>query len=873
MACLDDNVIAAYFDFRLTADDTRRMFDHVDVCEPCARLVFATASARATQPTETGADVGAPVRPTSLGRYRIDRILGMGGMGVVYAGYDPQLDRAIAIKLLRPHARVDAAALHARLVREAQAMAKLSHPNVIGVHEVSTLDDQVFVVMELIDGSTLGEWARAPRSWREIVAAFRAAGEGLAAAHAAGIVHRDFKPDNVLVATTGRICVTDFGLATRIEAAAEPAWQSIVVGTPLYMAPEQIRGELVDARSDMFSFCVALYEALCGTKPFAGATLDELCGAIEAGRIAPPTRPAPRWLVRAVEAGLRARPADRPASMTELLAALAADPAPRRRRWLVAGVATVAVVGGVVAWRTAASAPEPCLGADRELAGVWDIPRRIQLAGVFAAAGKGYLADSSGIVARMLDERGAAWTAQRTDACEATRVRGEQSEALLDRRVRCLDDRLRETGALVDVLLDGGPALDRAATAAAGLEPLDVCRDPVEGPAPPRDRAKLDATTALVALADAQRATGKYKEATATAQHALADARTLAYKPTLAAALFVSGQLAVRAAKFDDANALLGDAAVAAQEAHDDRLAARIYLRLAYLAGEQERPREQGQWAQLADGAIRRLGGDPRLEMQRLRVQADREHQAKQLAAAEADYRKALAIAEKDRSASGLEDRAIARANLGNVLRDEKRYHEAVATLREALDEIRRALGADHPVTGQTLEALAVATGLELGGQSVRAANEAMLPMFRDQLALFRRAYGDSHPRVANTLYNIGDVLSHLGRDDEAIPVLEQSVAMFRQFADDKSTAVNGPRAALGEAYVRAHRYADAVAALEPALGVDTGDEPAKKLALAEALWQTGGDRARAVALATDAQRDPELAADAGAWLKRHARP
>jgi serine/threonine protein kinase len=816
---------------------------------------------------------------------------------VVYAAHDDQLDRDVAIKVLRSDPRVDPNVLRTRLMREAQAMAKLSHPNVINVHEVSTVGDQVFVVMELVDGSTLGEWLRVkPRSRREIVEVFAAAGAGLDAAHAAGLIHRDFKPDNVLVSKTGRVCVTDFGLARRVEDGPELAGSppqgpldasvtktGVLVGTPAYMAPEQIRGDSVESASDVFSFSVALYEALCGTRPFVGDTLDDVRVAIEAGRVEKPARLVPAWLRRAALRGLAPRPADRPA-MADMVAAIRNDPS-GRRRWIVAGVAVIALGAAVIAWRSGAESPgQLCRGAEHYLAGVWDDARRAQLAQSFAAANRPYLVDSSRIVTEILDDRARAWVAERTDACEATRVRGEQSEALLDRRMQCLDDRLRETRAVVDVLAGAKPeVLERATSAASSLEPIARCRSPrpdePELPSDPAKRAQIEQIRALVATADQERSTAQYPAATATAADAIAKARALGDVAGLAGALVVAGHTAQQTAKFDDARRLLGDAQVAAQQARDDRVAARVAIQLAQVAFTQERPQEAAPWLQLADGAIRRIGGDDKLEASRLILHAQLVQAAGDLAAAEADDRAALALRERDHSAAGRSEQGVARANLGNLLRFEKRNTEAVATLRQALAETREALGPQHPIVGRVLEALAVAVGAELGGADSAAANEAMLPMFREQLALFEHAYGESHPRVANVLYNIGDVLAHLHRDAEAIPMFERSVAIYRKFADPTSNDLNQPLAELGETYARVGRFADAVAALEPSLPVDTGDETRKKLSLAEALWETGGDRKRAVALARDALRlidkDTTLAplrGEADDWLRAHAR-
>jgi serine/threonine protein kinase len=295
-------------------------------------------------------------------------ILGRGGMGEVYAAYDPELDRKIALKILHAGGPANDSRGRSRLLREAKAIAKLRHPNVIAVHDAGTLDDRVFLAMEHVEGMTLGAWlAERPRTRQEILNVFVAAGRGLEAAHAAGLVHRDFKPQNVMVGRDGDVRVMDFGLARSIDEEPEPvpgpaalaAAQSDLavsagapgraalpltrtgelVGTPLYMAPEQFRAERTDARTDQFSFCVALYQALYGAYPFAGAGFGELMAAVNGGQVQPPPAKSavPPWLRRILLRGLSVDPAARWPSMQVLTAALGRDPARRRNRWLARG--------------------------------------------------------------------------------------------------------------------------------------------------------------------------------------------------------------------------------------------------------------------------------------------------------------------------------------------------------------------------------------------------------------------------------------------------------------------------------------------------------------------------------------------------------
>ncbi len=290
----------------------------------------------------------------TLGRYVIEKRLGQGGMGVVYLARDPELHRRLAIKLLHLDRDEPAAEARARFRREAQALAKVSHPAVVGIHDVGSVGEQVFIALELVEGLTLARWLRvAPRPLRQILDVFARAGEGLAAAHAAGLVHRDFKPENVIVGLEGRVRVLDFGLARRAEGATAMRASSLqstggvlaasltrpgaMAGTPGYMAPEQYLEQSLDARTDQFSFCVTLFEALHGQRPFPGrdfasCRLSTLSGQIQAVK----DRHVPPWLERLVYRGLSVSPDDRFPSMQALLTELRGDRGLRRRRVIVA---------------------------------------------------------------------------------------------------------------------------------------------------------------------------------------------------------------------------------------------------------------------------------------------------------------------------------------------------------------------------------------------------------------------------------------------------------------------------------------------------------------------------------------------------------
>ncbi|ATB44506.1 protein kinase domain-containing protein [Corallococcus macrosporus] len=391
-ACPDENLLAAFASGSAPAGKVVVVEAHLDGCVDCRALVAAVAASSSLPGADaSGADAPTwwdtgvrtlteapalreePILPpgTRLGGYLLQGVLGMGGMGVVYAADDPRLGRRVALKLLRPLREGAAEEGRARLLREAQAMARLSHPNVLPLFELGAAEGRDFLAMEWVDGTTLADWLRVrARPWREVLEVFLAAGAGLAAAHRAGMVHRDFKPSNVMVGRDGRVRVTDFGLARHgtVEAlevadghdalarsSVLTKWGQ-VAGTPAYMSPEQQAGRPVDARSDQYSFCVALHEALHGERPGGPPSST-----------ASWRSSAPRYVRAALARGLASAPEDRFPNMDALMAALS-QPAPtwRRRRLLTvaACLSALGVGSGVLLWSSSPPS-EPDAGAPR----------------------------------------------------------------------------------------------------------------------------------------------------------------------------------------------------------------------------------------------------------------------------------------------------------------------------------------------------------------------------------------------------------------------------------------------------------------------------------------------------------------------------
>ncbi|MEO8842467.1 MAG: serine/threonine-protein kinase [Kofleriaceae bacterium] len=521
----------------------------------------ATAVASAQGPT-------APALGTTLGRYRLERTLGEGGMGVVHAAFDPDLERRVALKVLR---KTDVGGdARQRLLREARAMARLTHENVVVVHEVGTAGDRDYVAMELIDGQTLAEWLAAePREVAEIVAAFRAAGCGLAAAHAAGLVHRDFKPHNVLRRRDGKIVVTDFGLARGVEnaevialdttlelgAGSQPSGLSgitatgSVLGTPAYMAPEQWVGGIVGPPADQFAFCVALWEALTGARPFKGATIDELKAEVKRGPARLDASKLPRRLRRILVRGLDPDPAKRWPSMDAMLAAIRRADRRVGLTFMAGGGALVAASVAMVALHhSGSSCDPPALDPSQ----VWQ---------------KAFGKDMPPELSELFNTQVTHWAVARATACTAEPLVRQVQLHCLDGALERLDVIRQAFGATPRVTLDD--------VAAEVVDP-SVCL----GPAPPR--------LGLPHTADAIAAYTEYAKVTGDPTKSPSEAEAFTKRPGLDACSRAVGLVAAAKATpdFQSKRALATEAVTSSEQCDDDRLHADVLLFATPLAFE-----------------------------------------------------------------------------------------------------------------------------------------------------------------------------------------------------------------------------------------------------------------------------------------------
>ncbi len=778
-------------------------------------VTLGTGDAQAAQPRTQAPEAPALGRGTPLDRYVVLDPLGEGGMGMVYAAYDSVLDRKVALKLLPPGdadagPEATSGSGRARLLREAQAMAKLSHPNVVGVYDVYQHGTLVFMAMELVEGQTLLQWQQEkPHGWREILAAFLAAGRGLAAAHAAGLVHRDFKPTNVLVGKDGRVRVTDFGLARTHdappellceEAAPSPTstgpvkphslleleltQKGAVMGTPAYMAPEQFRGITADARSDQFSFAVSLWEALYGVRPFEGKTPAERRENVLAGHIQPPPphSKVPPWVNRALVRALSTPPEARYPSLDALLATLERDPAQVLRRRLSAVALLVLVIGsGVLTWSAWHQRHASlCTGAPEKLKGVWDKPRQEAIEKAFLATGRPYARDSWERVRDTFDKYTGGWKDMHRETCEATRLRGEQSESVMSLRMACLDGRRQELAALSEVFTEADDTvLEKAISAASALRSLRGCADveallaDVKPPEEATTRQAVETTRAQLARVKALAEAGKYKDALELTTGMEQKTAKLGYKPVHAEALFMRAWAQIVSEESKDVPPLLTEALWLAHASRHDTLAAAATVRLMGYYNQRGPKEEAERWEHFARAALDRLGENGELRAIYHNNRGLAFYNQGNFAEAYEAFDKAFALAEQHlgpANASTLRYATNSLAALGNLdrLEDSQRALEALVRMGETN------LGAIHPFLTQPL--------MNLSNVYLMQGRLADARRVLDRAEVIgQQAYRPGSEEWAHFHLAYGDLESEDGRDAASLTRYEESARLFQE--------------------------------------------------------------------------------------------
>jgi serine/threonine-protein kinase len=731
-------------------------------------------------------------------RFEIIERIGVGGMGVVYRARDADLGRDVAIKLRRD----EAPGGHARLLGEAQALARLAHPNVVPAYEVGKHEGAIYLAMELVEGVTLRGWLEERRrTWREAVALFRQAGAGLVAIHRVGLVYRDFKPDNVLVGVDGRVRVADLGLARPLGQHPDGA-SSGFSGTPVYMAPELWQGRAADARSDQYAFCVALHEAFFGVLPD-----DHTSG--RRGDV-------PRRIRAAVKRGMADDPAARHPSMEALLRELAWDPAVRRRR--LALVAIMAGLAGGAAWgafRPRADAAGACATEDAKIREGWSAAARAEAKAAFLASGRPHAAGTWSRVETSLDDYARRYAAARREACEAPSSVSELQVACLDWRAAGMVELVRQfRRADADVV-------DRAVDAVASLQTLDRCANAATllgAPPLPADDATLARVEAGLARLEAVAAlsgVGRYVEGLEAGRALVEEARRLGYAPLLARALVATADHAVRSDPVA-AEALLREAFPVAARAGDDETAARAANLLIWAVGvEQTKHAEAIGMIPAAEALAARAGGLAPADLDR--TLGELAHMRGRHAEALEAHQRSLRKYEQARSPRARVHAAW--SNVGIALLNLRRHDEAEAALRRALRLCEQRVGSAHPDCARVL--------LTMGDLAYdRRDLDAAAIAYQRSHDVYAAALGGDNLLAAIPLRQLARLEIHRGRAERALEVLDQVLPVSEaSLGPDHPTTAEArffqavAHYELGRIELAEPIFARAAAAIEKALG------------------------------------------------------
>lgn len=757
MSCVSEDAIAAIASGSCCESERQTVIRHCENCSHCQQLLaesLRVQTPRASEPlcaTACHASSELLLRGMSVGKYIIVGLIGIGGMGVVYSARDPELDRLVALKLIRPSQDIRRASklLH----REAQAMARLNHPHVLTVYEVGSFHDYVFIAMELVDGQTVSQWAcQQRRSASEIIDVYYQAGLGLAAAHRAGILHRDVKPENILISRNREVFISDFGLAqSSSRQATESLWgtaldaeipdhvtslsRSGLVGTPGYVSPEVMSGQPASAASDQYGFCVSLFATLFGHLPSASISKGI------AARSTHSTRSVPRYVRQILSKGLDLDSSKRFGSMDELLLALESG---RRRRGLAqtillgACIALLIMAVGIGQY-TKQRQSLRCEGAADRLSGGWnpvahaELVRQVEVAALPVAR--------NAIGQQLIAFGNYAQTIRSVYVAACTSAEQNQvstsDQVLSD--LNCLELRLSIVREFTSQLLKGGSyPSEPFLQAIRDLPSLEDCRHAdssrLESPTSRRDPQR-DVEPALNReIADAYRllAAGEYGSAQAAAEHAANAARSAGARQSWNEAQWLYGVLCERQQMFAKAELAFHQLLMSSLEHRQDRTAVMALTALARSVGQGLHRLEEGRrFAEYGQAILQRIGS-PRIlgiELDLVRgtlLQMSGEHRAALVL-----HKRALAALQSE---YGAEDTALLAA-MGQIASD----HRALAEFAEVQQWFQRA----HRIA--------------------------------------QRAFGDLHPETIRLLIETGVAASRLNRYDEGLGHCQRAAQLFGQ--------------------------------------------------------------------------------------------
>lgn len=790
MDCLDENQLVAFVANALAPIERKAVEDELDRCESCrlllcdwARMSIASEFgelAKGTDGSQPKGESNTSLRVGShIDRFEIIDYLGAGGMGVVFRSHDPKLDREIALKLLRPHFRQNSAATQ-RLLQEAKTMAKLKHPNVLTIYDSGEEGELLYLAMELAPGGTLAEWIKQKQpSWQEIATIFADAASGLAAAHRENIVHRDVKPGNLLMDSRGVVRVSDFGLASEATDLARNS-PSTIVGTIGYMAPEVLAGQQAREPSDQYSLCVSLFEALIGQKPFPGQTPEKYKSSLQAKPL--DLSGIPKRLRPLLRRGLKKQPMERYESMHELEQALRSAARSRMLR-IYALLATLLVGASLLAVVLISSSEETrkqCPRATKTVTEFWNAERAANIENVFAASKRSHALATWTASTIAINAYTEDWLDNQQSTCRATRISGEQSEALLDARTRCLQQQLRGLQSVLNTfdtadanIVDKSVALVDSLAEAESCSADRVLTWQSTEKRLPSDNERRTALQVQLAESNSLYVLGDYVGAEALSRKILSQSSAEQDIDLIAKAGANLGQALLKQQQPETATKALLEASNAAATIGDHELAAQIWIGMAIADGYYLDKVDAGMaYLRAAKSAIANVGELPLVEIRILQIQGLLQSSVDPVESLKLQQ-KALAML---RSLPGDHSKRIGDSlNLiGLTHRNSGDLANAESVLAEAKEVAIQSLGKDHPDLFQILIGL---------GKNLREQGkyDEAWSVLEEGRTLLKRSVGTETRDYADALTNLALVRLDKGEFEIANKLMDESIAIRKK--------------------------------------------------------------------------------------------
>lgn len=809
MDCPNDEDLVALASGRVAEQTRTALLAHVDRCTTCRKVVadlVRDSLATGTEPPPAmpfAATVPAPgelahvgrtlvLRQVGdhVGRFRIRSVIGRGGMSVVYRATDPTLQRDVALKFMLP-----GPGGNETLVREARTLAQLDHPNIARIYEVGEIDGDVFAAVELVEGVTLRQWAKTPRPMAEHIRHFAAAARAIAYAHRQGVIHRDLKPDNLLIGDAGALRVVDFGLATDDRS-------SKGAGTPAYMAPEQLEGRPASPSSDQYSLCATFYEAIIGARPGDVASS-------KASATFPPHATLPRWLADVLRRGLRSHPAERYAGMHALERAL--ERGQHRHRataWAIA-LPLCAVTAGWLALRP--SEVDQCRRGSAAVEDDWSRSRG-RIAHRFASTAPEFGADSFRAIARAVDGYATRWNAMHTDVCTA---RSELSETRFTKMLSCLDMRRSQVAAAFDLLGQADRAMiERSPRLIASLAPLTECATAQIDSTPPpsmEDQVEVHAIRSELPSIEAQRWAGQYRRGLERAQALAVRVQRVRHEPTHNEVELLLGQLLAAAAREQEAEPHLAKALYGSIAAQQQRVAARAALTLIGTYTALKKHDHADAAVRHTEAAIRAIGGDTQLDGELHNGIGNLRYEQGRLADAEAAFRRTIAASWTP--PGDVPSQAAALSNLAMVLADQGKLSQAESALAAAVELVESSLADSHPY-------LASIWTNQGAVASARGDHQAAEQLYRRAWQHARASYGDRAEQTLDARFNAIVATQQIHNSAEVERALQQLLEDQQTSLGATHPSVARTWNSLGVIADRAGRPHDAAAAFDRTLAI-----------------------------------------------------